>query len=59
VIDWIYGNGLLDENHEKTKHQKANLKQMPMTKIQNSKQADEARDRTKVVGMFRLLDFRI
>jgi hypothetical protein len=29
---------LLNENHEKSKHQKTNLKQIPMTQIQNSKQ---------------------
>jgi hypothetical protein len=28
---------LLNENHEKSKHQKTNLKQIPMTQIQNSK----------------------
>jgi hypothetical protein len=35
VIDWIYGSDMLSENHEKSKHQKPNLKQMPMTEIQN------------------------
>ena len=30
----------LSENHEKFKHQNANLKQIPMTEIQNSKQSD-------------------
>jgi hypothetical protein len=50
---------MLSEYDENSKHQKPNLKQMPKTKIQNSKQADGARDRTNVVGMFRLLDFRI
>jgi hypothetical protein len=29
---------LLYENNEKSKHQKPNLKQIPMTQIQNSKQ---------------------
>jgi len=28
---------LLNENHENSKHQKPNLKQIPMTQIQNSK----------------------
>jgi len=72
VIDWIYGNGLLNDNHEKSKHQKPNLKwfdklttlsqvegQMPMTEIQNSKQANGTRELHMVFGMFRSLDFRI
>jgi hypothetical protein len=29
---------LLNENYENSKHQKPNLKQIPMTQIQNSKQ---------------------
>jgi hypothetical protein len=29
---------LLNENHENSKHQKPNIKQIPMTQIQNSKQ---------------------
>jgi hypothetical protein len=28
---------MLNENHENSKHQKPNLKQIPMTQIQNSK----------------------
>jgi hypothetical protein len=50
---------LLNENHENSKHQKPNIKQIPMTKIQNSKQTQWSCDINEVIGMFRLLAFRI
>jgi hypothetical protein len=34
------------ENHENSKHQKTNLKQIPMTKIQNSKPIADPEERT-------------
>jgi hypothetical protein len=34
----MYESYLLKENYENSKHQKPNLKQIPMTQIQNSKQ---------------------
>jgi len=40
LFDWIYKSYFTKENHEKSKHQKPNLKQIPMTETQNSKQAD-------------------
>ena len=36
-----------------------NLKQIPMTKTQNSKRAQLSRNIFYVIGMFRLLGFRI
>jgi hypothetical protein len=45
ISDWdyetsssAYENYLLNENHENSKLQKSNLKQIPMTQIQNPKQ---------------------
>jgi hypothetical protein len=35
-MDWFAENCLLNENHENSKHQKPNFKQIPMTQIQNS-----------------------
>jgi len=35
---------LTNGNHENSKHQKPNIKQIPMTKILNSKQTQQSRD---------------
>ena len=40
VIDWIWVSHLFNANHENHKHQNPNLKQIPMTQIQNSKHND-------------------
>jgi hypothetical protein len=45
---------LLNENHENSKHQKPNTKQIPITKTQNSKQTQWSRDINELIGMFRL-----
>jgi hypothetical protein len=51
---------MLNENHKNFKHQKPNLKQIPMTETKNSKQAQwSPQDIDIVIGMFRLLKFRI
>ena len=39
VFVWEKVSYLLIKNHENSKHQITNLKQIPMTEIQNSKQA--------------------
>jgi hypothetical protein len=39
-------------NYKNSKHQKTNLKQIPMTEIQNSKQEEGSQDRGKVIKMF-------
>jgi hypothetical protein len=39
VIVWGKVSYLLKKNHENPKHQNPNIKQIPMTKTQNSKQA--------------------
>jgi len=46
------------KNHENSKQQNPNIKQTPMTKTQNSKQAQWSRIIFKETGMFRLLEFR-
>jgi len=38
VIICFFKKYLIDENKENPKHQKPNLKQIPMTQIQNTKQ---------------------
>jgi hypothetical protein len=42
IIERIYEGYLPNENYENNKHQKTNLKQIPMTQIQNSKHGTPA-----------------